>query len=132
MEMSVSASPGRGTCLLQCVVSTQQAFKAMGQPLRRVQCPGHDARTCFKGRGIIGSHWNDELFPFFSIPQTFFLWQVVEFVAATLQRACASIAQDSEGTVEAQTLSMSMGLVAAMLGGAVQVSQDTVGCAHII
>ncbi|XP_038224240.1 transport and Golgi organization protein 6 homolog isoform X1 [Dermochelys coriacea] len=46
--------------------------------------------------------------------------QVVEFVAVTLQRACASLAQGSEGTVEAQTLSMSMGLVAAMLGGAVQ------------
>ncbi|XP_067392829.1 transport and Golgi organization protein 6 homolog [Emydura macquarii macquarii] len=50
--------------------------------------------------------------------------QVVEFVAATLQRACASIAQDSEGTVEAQTLSMSMGLVAAMLGGAVQLKSS--------
>uniref|UniRef100_K7FQ13 Transport and golgi organization 6 homolog n=1 Tax=Pelodiscus sinensis TaxID=13735 RepID=K7FQ13_PELSI len=47
--------------------------------------------------------------------------QVVAFVAATLQRACASLAQGSEGTVEAQTLSMAMGLVAAMLGGAVQV-----------
>uniref|UniRef100_A0A674JV88 Transport and golgi organization 6 homolog n=1 Tax=Terrapene triunguis TaxID=2587831 RepID=A0A674JV88_9SAUR len=46
--------------------------------------------------------------------------QVVEFVAVTLQRACASLAQGSEGTVEAQTLSMSIGLVAAMLGGAVQ------------
>ncbi|XP_037733713.1 transport and Golgi organization protein 6 homolog isoform X5 [Chelonia mydas] len=46
--------------------------------------------------------------------------KVVEFVAVTLQRACASLAQGSEGTVEAQTLSMSMGLVAAMLGGAVQ------------
>nr|XP_025040007.1 transport and Golgi organization protein 6 homolog [Pelodiscus sinensis] len=46
--------------------------------------------------------------------------QVVAFVAATLQRACASLAQGSEGTVEAQTLSMAMGLVAAMLGGAVQ------------
>ncbi|XP_032627261.1 transport and Golgi organization protein 6 homolog isoform X2 [Chelonoidis abingdonii] len=46
--------------------------------------------------------------------------QVVEFVAVTLQRACASLAQGPEGTVEAQTLSMSMGLVAAMLGGAVQ------------
>ncbi|XP_074864626.1 transport and Golgi organization protein 6 homolog isoform X2 [Carettochelys insculpta] len=46
--------------------------------------------------------------------------QVVEFVAVTLQRACASLARGSEGTVEAQTLSMSMGLVAAVLGGAVQ------------
>ncbi|XP_048371933.1 transport and Golgi organization protein 6 homolog isoform X2 [Sphaerodactylus townsendi] len=42
--------------------------------------------------------------------------QVVEFVAATLQRACVS-----GGAVEAQTLSMAMGLVAAILGGAVQV-----------
>uniref|UniRef100_A0A8C4Y498 Transport and golgi organization 6 homolog n=2 Tax=Gopherus evgoodei TaxID=1825980 RepID=A0A8C4Y498_9SAUR len=46
--------------------------------------------------------------------------QVVEFVAVTLQRACANLAQGPEGTVEAQTLSMSMGLVAAMVGGAVQ------------
>lgn len=51
------------------------------------------------------------------------LWQVVQFVATTLQRACASLAQDSVGAVEAQTLSMAMGLVAAMLGGAMQVSQ---------
>ncbi|XP_015262181.1 PREDICTED: transport and Golgi organization protein 6 homolog [Gekko japonicus] len=41
--------------------------------------------------------------------------QVVEFVAATLKRACVS-----GGVVEAQTLSMAMGLVAAFLGGAVQ------------
>nr|XP_056718461.1 transport and Golgi organization protein 6 homolog [Euleptes europaea] len=41
--------------------------------------------------------------------------QVVEFVAVTLQRACVS-----GGVVEAQTLSMAMGLVAALLGGAVQ------------
>ncbi|XP_030437158.1 transport and Golgi organization protein 6 homolog isoform X5 [Gopherus evgoodei] len=46
--------------------------------------------------------------------------KVVEFVAVTLQRACANLAQGPEGTVEAQTLSMSMGLVAAMVGGAVQ------------
>ncbi|XP_006027919.1 transport and Golgi organization protein 6 homolog [Alligator sinensis] len=46
--------------------------------------------------------------------------QVVQFVATTLQRACASLAQDSVGAVEAQTLSMAMGLVAAMLGGAMQ------------
>uniref|UniRef100_A0A452HE44 Uncharacterized protein n=1 Tax=Gopherus agassizii TaxID=38772 RepID=A0A452HE44_9SAUR len=46
--------------------------------------------------------------------------QVVEFVAVTLQRACANLVQGPEGTVEAQTLSMSMGLVAAMVGGAVQ------------
>ncbi|XP_047690642.1 transport and Golgi organization protein 6 homolog isoform X3 [Prionailurus viverrinus] len=46
--------------------------------------------------------------------------QVVDFVAATLQRACASLAHQAESTVESQTLSMSMGLVAVMLGGAVQ------------
>lgn len=47
---------------------------------------------------------------------------MVDFVAATLQRACASLAHRAESTVESQTLSMSMGLVAVMLGGAVQVS----------
>lgn len=47
---------------------------------------------------------------------------MVDFVAATLQRACASLAHQTESTVESQTLSMSMGLVAVMLGGAVQVS----------
>ncbi|CAD7689084.1 unnamed protein product [Nyctereutes procyonoides] len=46
--------------------------------------------------------------------------QVVDFVAATLQRACASVAHQAENPVESQTLSMSMGLVAVMLGGAVQ------------
>uniref|UniRef100_A0A667HGW2 Transport and golgi organization 6 homolog n=1 Tax=Lynx canadensis TaxID=61383 RepID=A0A667HGW2_LYNCA len=49
-----------------------------------------------------------------------FCLQVVDFVAATLQRACASLAHQAESTVESQTLSMSMGLVAVMLGGAVQ------------
>uniref|UniRef100_A0A8B9S214 Transport and golgi organization 6 homolog n=1 Tax=Apteryx owenii TaxID=8824 RepID=A0A8B9S214_APTOW len=46
--------------------------------------------------------------------------QVVDFVAATLQRACVSLARGAGGAVEAQTLSMAMGLVAAVLGGAVQ------------
>ncbi|XP_025940620.1 transport and Golgi organization protein 6 homolog [Apteryx rowi] len=46
--------------------------------------------------------------------------QVVDFVAATLQRACVSLAQGAGSAVEAQTLSMAMGLVAAVLGGAVQ------------
>ncbi|XP_037671717.1 transport and Golgi organization protein 6 homolog [Choloepus didactylus] len=50
--------------------------------------------------------------------------QVVEFVAATLQRACASLAHQAESTVESQTLSMSMGLVAVMLGGAVQLKSS--------
>ncbi|OXB78378.1 UNVERIFIED_CONTAM: hypothetical protein H355_009149, partial [Colinus virginianus] len=46
--------------------------------------------------------------------------QVEEFVAATLQRACISLTRGHGAAVEAQTLSMAMGLVAAMLGGAVQ------------
>ncbi|ELK32792.1 Transmembrane and coiled-coil domain-containing protein 7 [Myotis davidii] len=50
--------------------------------------------------------------------------QVVDFVAATLQRACASLAHQTESTVESQTLSMSMGLVAVMLGGAVQLNSS--------
>ncbi|KAM6430576.1 transport and Golgi organization protein 6 homolog isoform 2-T2 [Liasis olivaceus] len=50
--------------------------------------------------------------------------QVVEFVAATLQRACASLTKGLVGAVEAQTLSMAMGLVAAMLGGAMQLKSE--------
>ncbi|NXD73616.1 TNG6 protein, partial [Eolophus roseicapillus] len=50
--------------------------------------------------------------------------QVQEFVAATLQRACASPAQGPSVAVEAQTLTMAMGLVAAMLGGAVQLQSS--------
>ncbi|XP_074769593.1 transport and Golgi organization protein 6 homolog isoform X2 [Athene noctua] len=46
--------------------------------------------------------------------------QVEEFVAATLQRACVSPAQGPGAAAEAQTLAMAMGLVATMLGGAVQ------------
>ncbi|NXW09334.1 TNG6 protein, partial [Fregetta grallaria] len=46
--------------------------------------------------------------------------QVQEFVAATLQRACVSPARGPGAAVEAQTLAMAMGLVAAMLSGAVQ------------
>ncbi|XP_068267299.1 LOW QUALITY PROTEIN: transport and Golgi organization protein 6 homolog [Nyctibius grandis] len=46
--------------------------------------------------------------------------QVEEFVAATLQRACVSPARGPGAAAEAQTLAMAMGLVAAMLGGAVQ------------
>lgn len=53
-----------------------------------------------------------------------FLPQVVEFVAATLQRACAGLSRGSVGTVESQTLSMAMGLGAAILGGALQVSSQ--------
>ncbi|XP_036753531.2 transport and Golgi organization protein 6 homolog isoform X1 [Manis pentadactyla] len=50
--------------------------------------------------------------------------QVVDFVAVTLQRACASLACQAESTVESQTLSLSMGLVAVMLGGAVQLKSS--------
>ncbi|KAM6325136.1 transport and Golgi organization protein 6 homolog [Podargus strigoides] len=50
--------------------------------------------------------------------------QVEEFVAATLQRACVSPAQGPGAAAEAQTLAMSMGLVAAMLGGAVQLQSS--------
>ncbi|KAK2545612.1 Tango6, partial [Columba livia] len=46
--------------------------------------------------------------------------QVQEFVGAVLQRACASPARGPGAAAEAQTLAMAMGLVAAMLGGAVQ------------
>ncbi|XP_066493366.1 transport and Golgi organization protein 6 homolog [Tiliqua scincoides] len=57
-----------------------------------------------------------------SVTDTLFtsIVQVVEFVAATLQRACAGLVCSSETTVESQTLSMAMGLVAVLLGGAVQ------------
>ncbi|XP_053555388.1 transport and Golgi organization protein 6 homolog [Bombina bombina] len=47
--------------------------------------------------------------------------QVVEFVAVTLDRACASL------PVQSQTLSMGMGLIAAMLGGAVKLTSADFG-----
>ncbi|XP_043937965.1 transport and Golgi organization protein 6 homolog isoform X4 [Protopterus annectens] len=50
--------------------------------------------------------------------------KVIEFIAATLQRACVCLAHNTQGTVETQTLSMGMGLVAAMLGGAVQLTPE--------
>uniref|UniRef100_A0A8C6RMG2 Transport and golgi organization 6 n=1 Tax=Nannospalax galili TaxID=1026970 RepID=A0A8C6RMG2_NANGA len=50
--------------------------------------------------------------------------QVMDFVAATLHRACASLVHEAESTVESQTLSMAMGLVAVMLGGAVQLKSS--------
>ncbi|NXA82677.1 TNG6 protein, partial [Thryothorus ludovicianus] len=46
--------------------------------------------------------------------------QVQEFLAAVLHRACAHPAQGAGAAAEAQTLAMAMGLVAAVLGGAVQ------------
>ncbi|XP_075017773.1 transport and Golgi organization protein 6 homolog isoform X3 [Calonectris borealis] len=52
--------------------------------------------------------------------------QVEEFVAATLQRACVSPARGPGAAAEAQTLAMAMGLVAAMLSGAVQVFLENV------
>lgn len=48
-------------------------------------------------------------------------------MAATLQRACSSPAQGPGAAVETQTLAMAMGLVAAMLGGAVQVRGGKAG-----
>ncbi|XP_052652477.1 transport and Golgi organization protein 6 homolog isoform X2 [Harpia harpyja] len=50
--------------------------------------------------------------------------QVEEFVAATLQRACVSPARGPGAAAEVQTLTMAMGLVAAMLGGAVQLQSS--------
>ncbi|XP_029139068.1 transport and Golgi organization protein 6 homolog [Protobothrops mucrosquamatus] len=50
--------------------------------------------------------------------------QVVAFVAVTLQRACVGLSGGSVGTVESQTLSMAMGLVAALLGGALQLKSE--------
>ncbi|KAL2300076.1 hypothetical protein Nmel_012035, partial [Mimus melanotis] len=47
--------------------------------------------------------------------------KVQEFLAAVLHRACAHPAQGPGAAAEAQTLAMAMGLVAAVLGGAVQV-----------
>ncbi|NXT08913.1 TNG6 protein, partial [Prunella fulvescens] len=46
--------------------------------------------------------------------------QVQQFLEAVLQRACAHPAQGPGAAAEAQTLAMAMGLVAAMLSGAVQ------------
>ncbi|KAE8608677.1 hypothetical protein XENTR_v10011566 [Xenopus tropicalis] len=53
--------------------------------------------------------------------------QVVEFVYVTLERSCASLAFSEGGTVASQTLSMAMGLVAAMLGGAVMLTSSDFG-----
>ncbi|NWX03437.1 TNG6 protein, partial [Caloenas nicobarica] len=61
-----------------------------------------------------------------SISDTVFtnIAQVQEFVGAVLQRACASPARGPGAAAEAQTLAMAMGLVAAMLGGAVQLQSS--------
>ncbi|XP_073461676.1 transport and Golgi organization protein 6 homolog [Aquarana catesbeiana] len=50
--------------------------------------------------------------------------QVVEFVLMTLERACSSLSTSEEATVATQTLSMAMGLVAAMLGAVELTSTD--------
>ncbi|NXR93410.1 TNG6 protein, partial [Hypocryptadius cinnamomeus] len=50
--------------------------------------------------------------------------QVQEFLAAVLQRACAHPAQGPGAAAEVQTLAMAMGLVAAVLGGAVQLKSS--------
>ncbi|MBN3276573.1 TNG6 protein, partial [Polyodon spathula] len=50
--------------------------------------------------------------------------QVIEFICAMLKRACVSLDQGVEGTVEAQTLSMGMGLVATMLAGAAKLQSE--------
>ncbi|XP_040280292.1 transport and Golgi organization protein 6 homolog [Bufo bufo] len=50
--------------------------------------------------------------------------QVVEFVLMTLERACTSLATSKGGTVASETLSMAMGLVAAMLGAVELTSAD--------
>ncbi|XP_072926642.1 transport and Golgi organization protein 6 homolog isoform X1 [Hemitrygon akajei] len=50
--------------------------------------------------------------------------QVIEFITATLERSCVSLVHRAEETVEAQTLSMGMGLIAAILGGAVQLTSS--------
>ncbi|NWR25056.1 TNG6 protein, partial [Emberiza fucata] len=50
--------------------------------------------------------------------------QVQQFLAAVLQRACAHPARGPGAAAEAQTLAMAMGLVAAVLGGAVQLKSS--------
>ncbi|NXW70442.1 TNG6 protein, partial [Hirundo rustica] len=50
--------------------------------------------------------------------------QVQEFLAAVLRRACAHPARGPGAAAEAQTLAMAMGLVAAVLGGAVQLKSS--------
>ncbi|XP_066570075.1 transport and Golgi organization protein 6 homolog isoform X1 [Amia ocellicauda] len=50
--------------------------------------------------------------------------QVVEFIAAMLRRVCACLERGIEGTVETQTLTMGLGLVATMLGGAAKLKSE--------
>ena len=51
--------------------------------------------------------------------------QAVEFIVAMLQRACVCLEQGGEGPVEAQTLRMGMGLVAALMSGDTKVHTCT-------
>ncbi|KAB5574851.1 hypothetical protein PHYPO_G00213890 [Pangasianodon hypophthalmus] len=50
--------------------------------------------------------------------------QVVSFIEAMLQRACVGLEHGSESSVESQTLSMGMGLVATLLSGAAQLTPE--------
>ncbi|XP_031420785.1 transport and Golgi organization protein 6 homolog isoform X2 [Clupea harengus] len=50
--------------------------------------------------------------------------QAVEFIVAMLQRACVCLEQGGEGPVEAQTLRMGMGLVAALMSGDTKLSGE--------
>eukprot|EP00062_Callorhinchus_milii_P021763 gi/632978818/ref/XP_007906127.1/ PREDICTED: transport and Golgi organization protein 6 homolog [Callorhinchus milii] len=49
--------------------------------------------------------------------------QLMEFVGAVLQRVCADLTGRDMDTVETETLSVALGLIAAMLGGGVQFAQ---------
>ncbi|KAG7333282.1 hypothetical protein KOW79_003417 [Hemibagrus wyckioides] len=50
--------------------------------------------------------------------------QVVSFIEAMLQRACVGLEHSTESSVESQTLSMGMGLVATLLSGAAQLTPE--------
>ncbi|KAK3570445.1 hypothetical protein QTP86_019311 [Hemibagrus guttatus] len=50
--------------------------------------------------------------------------QVVSFIEAMLQRACVGLEHGSESSIESQTLSMGMGLVATLLSGATQLTPE--------
>ncbi|XP_069612863.1 transport and Golgi organization protein 6 homolog isoform X3 [Ranitomeya imitator] len=58
--------------------------------------------------------------------------QVVEFILMTLERACKNLATSDVGTVASQTLSMAMGLIAAMLGAVAMSSTDFVHLKRLI
>lgn len=80
---------------------------------------GHpEVRAGAGSSSLLGEPWGSPLLT--ALPHAL-RWQVEEFVAAMLQRACVSPARGPGAAVEVQTLTMAMGLVAAMLGGAVQV-----------